>query len=135
MTFPIENLEFLDGEDLAKLKRAGILDLDSLLARAASDESRQALCAQSGVNRDELRRLARIADILRIQGVNEAQARLLDVAGAGSIAEICLCDAHTLLRQLRRKNVELLLVRSLPPESTLDRWINDAKRLPVALTS
>jgi len=39
-------------------------------------------------------------------------------------------DATALIKAMRRKNVELTLVRSVPPESTVGRWIGDAKALP-----
>jgi hypothetical protein len=31
---------------------------------------------------------------------------------------------------MRRKNVELMIARAMPPESTVARWIEDAKKLP-----
>jgi hypothetical protein len=63
----------------------------------------------------------------------EPHALLLEAVGAGNVRLLREQDASLLVKALRRKNVELQLVRSVPPESTIARWVADANALPLVL--
>lgn len=123
-------LETFDTADIEKLEAAGLRTSDDLLARAATAEMRAALAARSGVAEATVLRLARMADILRVKGVVEMYIVLFEALGIASAAALGAQDAAVLIKQMRRKNVELLAARGLPPESMLARWIADARALP-----
>jgi len=130
MAFKLANLESLAPADLAALERSGVATTDDLLRHAAERVARGDLAGRSGVSDTTLLRLIRMADLMRIAGINEAHTQLLDALGVGSVCELRQQDATALIKAMRRKNVELTLVRSVPPESTVGRWIGDAKALP-----
>jgi hypothetical protein len=69
---------------------------------------------------------------MRIAGINEPHTLLLDALNIRSVADLAAQDATALIKAMRRKNVEILVVRGMPPESTVARWISDAKALPAA---
>lgn len=111
----------------------GIATTDDYLPQAASATSRKRLAELAGLDDDTLLRLARIADLCRILGLIEPHTLLLEAVGAGNVRLLREQDATLLVKALRRKNVELQLVRSVPPESIIARWVTDAKSLPLVL--
>lgn len=131
MALKLTNLESFDPGEIEKLGSCGIFTIDDVARRAASREERRRLAEQVGVAEASLLRLARTADLMRIAGINEAHTQLLDALGVGCVKDLRLQDAATLIKAMRRKNVELTLVRSVPPESNLARWIADAHALPI----
>ena len=133
MAFKLANLELFPPDDVASLLSVGVATADDLLRQAAIGDQRGALVRLSGVTPETLVRLVRMADLMRIPGINEAHTQLLDALGAGSIVDLGRQTAPTLIKAMRRKNVELTLVRSVPPESTVARWIAEARSLPIVL--
>ncbi len=133
MALKLANLELFDPADIKVLEAAGIATADDLVLQASGREQRNLLALRSGVSSAALLKLARMADLLRIAGINEAHTQLLDSLNVGSVAELKRQDASLLTKALRRKNVELTLVRSVPPESIVARWISDANSLPLVL--
>jgi hypothetical protein len=133
MALKLTNLELVAPDDVQKLELAGVLTADDLIRVAAGHDMRHALARRSGISETILLRLARMADLMRIMGINEAHTQLLDALGAGCVAQLRQQDAAVLIKAMRRKNVEVRLVRSVPPESNLARWIVDANALPIVL--
>lgn len=133
MAVKVINLESVPPDAAEKLESIGIATTDELLPQAAIAPSRQRLADLAGLESAAVLRLARIADLCRIVGLIELHALLLDAVGAGNVRLLRDQDASLLVKALRRKNVELQLVRSVPPESTIARWVGDAKALPLVL--
>ncbi len=129
----LANLESVDAEIIEKLDATGIRSSEDLLDRAATAELRGALAARTGIDSELLLRLARMSDRMRISGIAEPITQLFDSLGIESAAALAQQDAAVLIKQMRRKNVDILVVRGMPPESTVARWIEDAKKLAPVL--
>ena len=129
----LANLESVDAEIIEKLDATGIRSSEDLLDRAATAELRGALAARTGIDSELLLRLARMSDRMRISGIAEPITQLFDALGIELAAALAQQDAAVLIKQMRRKNVEILVVRGMPPESTVARWIEDAKKLAPVL--
>ena len=127
------NLESVPSGASQKLESIGLVTTDELLPQAATAASRQRLSDLTGLDGTAVLRLARTADLCRIAGLIEPHTLLLEAVGAGNVRLLREQDASLLVKALRRKNVELQLVRSVPPESTIARWVGDAKALPLVL--
>jgi hypothetical protein len=130
MPAQLANLESVDGVAIEKLAGAGIASTTDLLDRAARVEDRPKLAAEAGMARDAFDRLLAMADLMRVSGISEPHAQLLAVLETPTATALAAREAPVLIKQMRRKNVELLLARSMPPESTVARWIDDARKLP-----
>jgi len=128
----IANLESITPDETARLEAANVGTTDDLLGRAATAETLAGLAARTGMAPQVIARLFRMADLMRIAGINEPHTLLLDALNIRSAAELAAQDATALIKAMRRKNVEILVVRGVPPESTVARWISDAKALPAA---
>ena len=126
----LANLEGVPSEEIEKLAAAGIATTDELLARASSRSDRAALSARTGVAESTLTQLAGTADLMRIVGIGEPHTLLLAALDTPTAAHLATREALPILKLMRRKNVELMIARALPPESTVARWIDDARNLP-----
>lgn len=133
MPVKLSNLESVPSDVAEKLETMGIGTTDDLLPLAATATLRQRLADLTAGESTAVLRLARVADLSRITGLIEPHALLLEAVGAGNVRLLREQDASLLVKALRRKNVELQLVRSVPPESTIARWVADANALPLAL--
>jgi len=126
----LANLEGVPPEEIGKLTAAGIGTTDELLEKAATPADRTALAAQTGVSESMLAQLAGTADLMRITGIGEPHTLLLAALETPTAAHLATKEALPILKLMRRKNVELMIARAMPPESTVGRWIEDAKKLP-----
>jgi len=133
MPVKVINLESVPPDASQKLESMGLVTTDELLPQAATAASRQHLADLTGLECTAVLRLARIADLCRITGLIEPHTLLLQAVGAGTVRLLRDQDASLLVKALRRQNVDLQLVRSVPPESTIARWVGDAKALPLML--
>lgn len=68
-------------------------------------------------------------NLRKIKGVGLAYSDLLAAAGVESIQEMARCDASTLWKRLTRTNMEQLIVKRVPSEATIERWIKNAKSI------
>jgi hypothetical protein len=125
----LSNLEAIPAADIEKLQAAGLTTTDEVLARAAAKSDRAALAAASGVSESVLNQLVCTADLMRIAGVGEPHTLLLAALDIPTAADLATREALPTLKLMRRKNVELMIARAMPPESTVARWIDDAGKL------
>ncbi|HEX2590019.1 MAG TPA: DUF4332 domain-containing protein [Rhizomicrobium sp.] len=126
----LANLESIAPEDIEKLEAAGIATTDEALPRIASKADRAALAASTGIAESTLAQLAGTSDLMRVAGIAEPHTLLLAQLETPTAAALATKEALPILKLMRRKNVELMIARAMPPESTVARWIDDAKNLP-----
>jgi hypothetical protein len=133
MVLKLANLESLASGDIGRLEAEGLTDTDNLLLRASTRDKRRQLADHLGLDDVLISRLARMADLARIVGLIEPHVLLLEALGVSSVRMLRKQNPGLLVKALRRRNVELTLVRSVPPESTIARWVADAQALPLVL--
>lgn len=133
MAVKLANFETLAPGDVGRLEALGIANTDELLVQSSTREKRHELAARANLDEAIILKLARIADLTRIAGLIEPHALLLAALGIANARALMEQDPVLLVKALRRKNVELQLVRSVPPESIIARWVADAKALPNVL--
>jgi predicted flap endonuclease-1-like 5' DNA nuclease len=129
MGFNLADLERVGPDAAEKLALAGIRNTDELYARRADAAALAALAARTGIDVGKIREWSAMSDLCRIRGINEGLSQLLEALGIDSVRKLAEQDAAVLVKQMRRKNVEIYAVRGVGPESTMARWIEDAKAL------
>ena len=112
-----------------KLKETGIKSVEDLLEKAGSAQDRRELATQSGIQVDTLLGWVNHADLLRIKGIGAEYAELLEAAGVDSSIELAQRSSEKLYRRMLEVNQAKKLVRKLPTEFQIDKWILDAKQL------
>lgn len=95
-------VDWLDGDTVARLRDAGIKNTQQLFDASAAEETD--LANQTGANPDDVRELARISDLCRIQWVSPSFARVLIAAGVTSPAAVAKADPEDLFEDLVKAN-------------------------------
>jgi hypothetical protein len=134
MSYPITDIDGIDGEVAAVLKSAGIRSSDRLLEAARTVKGRKTLAARTGYGEKRLLYWANIADRMRIKGVRKEYAELLQAAGVDTVKELKYRNPSNLAKALADANRKRKLVRLLPSEKVVRRWIENARTLPLKIT-
>ena len=134
MSYPIADLEGIAPGVAATLKSVGIRTTQKLLETAKSPKGRKALSEKTGFDEKEILRLANMADRMRIKGVGEEYAELLEAAGVDTVRELKYRNPSNLARAMATANAKRNLVELLPSEKAVVRWIAYAKTLPLKIS-
>ncbi|MBX6329801.1 MAG: DUF4332 domain-containing protein [Pseudolabrys sp.] len=134
MSYPITALEGIDGEIAAILKSVKIRSTARLLEAASSPKGRKTLADKTGISAKQLLCWANMADRMRIKGVSKGYAELLQAAGVDTVRELTHRSPAKLAAAMAAANKQRKLVRVLPSEKTVARWIEEAKRLPLKIS-
>jgi len=134
MSYPITDVDGIDDDAAARLKSAGIRSTGKLLERARSMRGRKELAGETGFDEKQLLYWANVADRMRIKGVNRDYSQLLQAAGVDTVKELKYRNPANLARAMAEANKKNKLVRMLPSEKVVARWIDHAKKLPLKIT-
>jgi hypothetical protein len=134
MTYPITDIDGIDGEAAAILKSVGIRSTARLLETARTVRGRKRLAAKTGFGEKSLLCWANVADRMRIKGISKEYAELLRTAGVDTVKELKYRNPANLAKAMADANKKNKLVRFLPSEKVVSRWIDHAKKLPLKIS-
>ena len=133
MSYPITDIEGIDGEVATVLKSVGIRSTDRLLEAARTVKGRKELATKTGFNEKQLLCWANVADRMRIKGVRKEYAELLQAAGVDTVKELKYRNPARLAKAMAEANAKRKLVRVLPSDQAVVRWIEHAKKLQLKI--
>jgi predicted flap endonuclease-1-like 5' DNA nuclease len=116
-----------------KLKGCGVATQQPLLEKGGTPAGRKALIDDSGVSDKLILKWINRADLARIRGVGGEYADLLECSGVDTVPEVGQRNAANLHAKMTEVNEEKKLVRSMPSESMVVNWVEQAKSLPRAI--
>jgi len=134
MSYPITAIEDIDADEAEALKSVGIRTTEKLLEAAKSPSGRRQLAAMTKLDEKRLLRWANIADKLRIRGMGKEYAGLLREVGVDTVRELRYRNPERLAKSMAEANKRRKLVRFLPSEKLVQRWVDQAKKLPQKIT-
>jgi hypothetical protein len=134
MSYPITDIEGIDGETAAILKSVGIRSTARLLEAASTLRGRRALAARTGIDEKSLLCWANVADRMRVRGINKEYSQLLQAAGVDTVKELKYRNPANLAKAMADTNKKNKLVRLLPSEKVVARWIDYARKLPLKIS-
>ena len=134
MSYPIMAIDGIDDEAAAALRKAGIRSTGRLLEKARTVKGRKALAEKTGFGEKQLLCWANVADRMRIRGVSREYAELLQAAGVDTVKELKYRNPGNLAKAMADANKKRKLVRLLPSEKVVTRWIENAKKLPIKIS-
>ena len=113
-----------------KLQASGVRTVESLLDQGATPRGRRSIAEKSGIAEPMILKWVNHVDLFRIKGVAGEYAELLEAAGVDTVPELAQRNATNLHAKMVELNEKKHLVRRLPTEPELHRWIDEAKTLP-----
>jgi predicted flap endonuclease-1-like 5' DNA nuclease len=134
MTYAIADITAIEPEATATLKKAGIRTTARLLETAKDAKGRRKLAEKTGLPEKNILRWANLSDRMRIKGVGEDYAHLLQAAGVDTVKELKYRNPGRLAKAMAEANVRRKLVRVLPSDGAVVRWIDQAKKLPLKIS-
>jgi predicted flap endonuclease-1-like 5' DNA nuclease len=133
-SYSISDLAGVGPEAAEKLRAVGIRTSARLLEQAKSPRGRKQLAERIGIDEKRILSWANLADRMRIKGVGEDYAELLRAAGVDTVKELKYRNPANLARAMAEANAKRKLVRVLPSDRAVVRWIEQAKRLQLKIT-
>jgi len=134
MGYSIIDIEGIWPTYTKKLKAIGVNNTDQLLQRGSSPKGRKELAAQSGLDDGKILKWCNMADLMRIKGVAEEYSELLEAAGVDTVKELRNRNAANLAKAMKEANAKKKLVRLVPGEKSVTKWVAQAKKLPPTMT-
>jgi hypothetical protein len=134
MNYPITHIDGLDADEIKALKALGIRTTERFLEETKSPKGRRLLAAKSSINEKRLLRFANAADHLRIKGMGRGYVGLLREVGVDTVRELRYRKPENLMKSMKEANKRKKLVRVLPSEKLVVRWVENAKKLTLKIT-
>lgn len=134
MGYQIIDIEGIGPTFTKKLKAIGINRTDQLLERGATPKGRKDIAAQSSIDEKKILKWCNMADLMRIKGVAEEYSELLEAAGVDTVKELRNRKAENLTTALKEANAKKKLVRLVPGEKSVTKWVAEAKTLKPMMT-
>jgi Domain of unknown function (DUF4332) len=128
-SYPVGDLEGCDEVVAAQLKAMRIRTTDKLLQAAKDVKGRRTIAAKIGVEESRVLAWANMADRMRIKGMGKEYAVLLRAVGVDTVKELKYRNPAKLARKMAEANAKRKLVRVLPSEKAITRWIESAKKM------
>jgi predicted flap endonuclease-1-like 5' DNA nuclease len=134
MSYSIDEIEGIGPVYAEKLQAAGIRTTEAYLERAKDPKGRKALAEETGIDASRILKWANMADLMRISGVGEEYSELLEAAGVDTVKELKHRNAANLAAKMKEVNEDKKLVRQVPGEASVEKWVEQAKALPPMMT-
>jgi hypothetical protein len=134
MSYPITDIEGIDGEAAKILKAVRIRSTGRLLEAARTVKGRHDLSIKTGFDEKQILRWANVADRMRIKGINREYSQLLEAAGVDTVKELKYRNPRNLAQAMAEANRKRKRVRLLPSEKVVARWIEYAKKLQLMIS-
>jgi len=122
----IDTIEGIGHKQATSLRKARIRTVEALLKRGATRKGRREVAAATGISERLILAWVNRADLMRVRGIGEEYSDLLEAAGVDTIKELRRRNPANLLASMVSVNVKKSLVRRLPTEAMVERWIEDA---------
>ena len=128
-TYLLEELQVVGGAHLGSLASAGIATTADLLAQADTRAKRKRLSRTTGIGSDQILRLTNYADLVRVPGLRQEYARVLESIGVDTVVELGERKPDALYKALREASVKAQVGIRAPTEEQVSGWIAQARRL------
>jgi len=134
MTYPLTDIDGIDGEAAVIFKSVGIRSTGRLLEVARTVRGRRMLAVKTGFQEKQLLCWANVADRMRIKGIRKEYAELLQAAGVDTVKDLKYRNPANLANAMAEANKKRKMVRLLPSEKVVGHWIENAKKLQLKIS-
>src|SRR5674476_762303 len=134
MSYPITDIDGIDGEVAMALKSAGIRSTERLLEAARTVKRRKTLAEKTGFDEKQLLCWANVADRMRIKGIRKEYAELLQAAGVDTVKDLKYRNPANLANAMAEANKKRKMVRLLPSERVGGNGIESGNKLQLKIS-
>jgi Domain of unknown function (DUF4332) len=134
MSYSINEIGGLDEDEVKALKALGLRTTERLLEAAKNPKGRRFLAEKTSIDEKRLLDCANACDHMRIKGMGKGYVGLLREVGVSTVRELKYRNPSNLAKAMAEANKRKKLVRFLPPEKLVVRWVEHAKKLPLKIT-
>ncbi len=117
-----------------KLTDAGLATTEALLEKGAAPKGRKEIADKTGIGDALILKWINRVDLARIKGIGSEYADLLEAAGVDTVPELAKRVPANLAKKMAEVNTAKKLTRNLPTEAQVADWVEQAKKLPRAIT-
>ena len=130
----IDTIEGLGHKQATALRKARIRTVEALLRKGANRKGRRDIAAATKLSERLILEWVNRADLMRVRGVGEEYSDLLEAAGVDTVKELRRRNPANLLASMVEVNAKKRLVRRLPTEAMVERWVKHAAELETIVT-
>lgn len=130
----IKDIEGIGAVQAEKLAAAGVKTIEKLLEAGASKKGRQDLAKATNISEKLILEWVNRADLFRVPGIGEEISDLLEAAGVDSVPELATRKPDNLQAALAKHNEAKHLVRQVPGLNQVEKFVDEAKKLPKVVT-
>jgi predicted flap endonuclease-1-like 5' DNA nuclease len=130
----IVKIEGIGPVNQKKLVKYGIKTVEALLKQGAAPDGRKKIEEGTGISHKQILEWVNHADLWRIKGVSEEYSDLLEEAGVDTVVELAQRVPKNLYEKMVEVNRAKKLVRRIPGEKQVARWVTQAKKLKRVVT-
>ena len=130
----IDTIEGIGHRQATKLRKARIRTTEALLKAGGTKKGRKVIADTTDISEKLILEWVNRADLMRVKGVGEEYSDLLEAAGVDTVKELRRRNPANLLGAMVEVNDKKKLVRRLPTESMVERWVTNAKSLDLVVT-
>lgn len=134
MSYSIEEVEGIGPEYGQKLRDVDIQTTEDLLRRCGDKKGREGVATETGISEKHLLEWVNLSDLMRINGVGEEFADLLEEAGVDTVKELATRNAENLAAAMAECNEKKNLTDRVPSAETAQKWIDEAKTMDPAVS-
>ena len=129
MSYKIEEVEGIGPDYGQKLRDVDIQTTDDLLRRCGNKQGREGVSTETGISEKHLLEWVNLADLMRINGVGEEFADLLEEAGVDTVKELATRNAENLATTVKEVNEKKHLTDRVHSAETIQGWIDEAGKM------
>jgi hypothetical protein len=134
MSYPLTDIDGIDGGAATILKTVGIRSTRGLLEAARTVRGRKMLAIKTGFEEKQLLAWANVADRMRVKGIRKEYAGLLQAAGVDTVKDLKYRNPCNLAKAMAEANRKRKMVTMLPSQKVVGHWIENAKKLQLKIT-
>ncbi|MGN6507970.1 MAG: DUF4332 domain-containing protein [Chitinophaga sp.] len=134
MSYPIQEIQGIGPNYANKLTGIGINTVAKLLEDGGTKAGRTRLAESTGIPESVILTWVNHADLMRINGVGDQFAELLEAAGVDTVKELRTRNAENLHAKVSELNAVKNLSGRVPSLSEIQGMIDQAKDLEPVLT-
>ena len=117
-----------------KLTDAGVATTEALLDKGGTPKGRKEIAEKTGIGDALILKWVNRVDLGRIKGVGSEYADLLEAAGVDTVPELAKRVPANLAKKIEEVNTAKKLTRKPPTAKQVADWVEQAKKLPRAIT-